>query len=404
MAFGLGLGQDGGFATDTIEDIRLQAIEILTLDNMVDPMDDPVRSVLVQRLTDKIYQLQQVGLSVWNAMSVNNASRANLDLLAANLGIVRKNGIAQTITVRLTSVNVGAGYTIPVSTRFTTTDGKYTYSTLAAIEIDSDTPIEVSVQATINGNLPVVVGDKLVSQSYIPQLADVEIVSIDIEGLSDETDEELRVRFWGKSLSFIGTIPFMLDQLRGIDYLRKVGENHNNTSQTDADGVPAYSTEFLVLPYTDAVATPEATNAVKQAVAQTILSFMLPGLPTYGSTSIQIPDYKGKDRTINFTIVDSVPVQVFFQIAPKEDGTFSEASVPNMQQAIYDYINNLDIGTDISITQLWGIVSPNAPFEIVDFGIRRAGGQWQKTNLSIGTREAATISLENIVIGQDAGQ
>jgi hypothetical protein len=130
---------------------------------------------------------------------------------------------------------------------------------------------------------------------------------------------------------------------------------------------------------------------------------MLPGLPTYGSTSVTIPDYKGKDRTVNFTVVNRVQLEVYFRIAPMEDGTFSDADVTTQKENIWEYINGLDIGTDISITKLWGIVSPGAKFDIVDFGVRRIGGEWQKTNLSIGSREAAVIELNKISIGPEAG-
>lgn len=404
MAFGLGMAADGGFATDTIEEIRAQAIELMTLENMVDPMEDPVRSVLVQRITDKIYQLQQVGLSVWNMLSINNASGANLDYLAANLGILRKPGIAQTLTVQITSINVGNGYTIPVGTLFSTTDGRYSYSTLSSINITQNGTMNIPVQATTNADIPVMETEKLVSESYIPQLSDIAVVSIDVAGTANETDDELRQRIWGKNLAFIGTIPFMLDKLRAIQYLRKVGENHNNTNQTDSDGVPAYSTEFLVLPYASVETTAGAEEAMKTAVAHAIVSFMLPGLPTFGNTSVTIADYKGKDRTVNFTIVDSVEVEVFFRLGAMENGTYSDENKNLQQKAIVEYINGLNIGTDISITQLWGIVSPNAKYDIVDFGIRRVGtSEWQKTNLSIGAREAAVIDAEHVYIGQEAG-
>lgn len=404
MAFGLGAAADGGFATDTIEEIRVQAIELMTLDNMVDPMEDPVRSVLVQRITDKIYQLQQVGLSVWNALSINNASGANLDYLASNLGILRKPGIAQTLLVQLTSINVGTGYMIPIGTLFSTTDGRYSYTTLSSINVTQNGTMEISVQATTNADIPVVAGEKLVSESYIPQLSDITVVEISIAGTANETDDELRQRIWGKNLSFIGTMPFMLDKLRTIQYLKKVGENHNNTAETDSDGVPAYSTEFLVLPYPDVETTAGALQAMKTAVAQAIVSFMLPGLPTYGSTSVTLPDYKGKDRTVNFTIVDTVDLEVFFRIVPTESGLFSDVDKNLQQTAIVEYINGLNIGADVSITQLWGIMSHDAKYDIVDFGIRKKGTtQWQKTNLTIGSREAAIIAASDIQIGQEAG-
>lgn len=404
MAFGLGAAADGGFATDTIEEIRVQAIELMTLDNMVDPMEDPVRSVLVQRITDKIYQLQQVGLSVWNALSINNASGANLDYLASNLGILRKPGIAQTLLVQLTSINVGTGYMIPIGTLFSTTDGRYSYTTLSSINVTQNGTMEISVQATTNADIPVVAGEKLVSESYIPQLSDITVVAISIAGTANETDDELRQRIWGKNLSFIGTIPFMLDKLSTIQYLKKVGENHNNTAETDSDGVPAYSTEFLVLPYPDVETTAGALQAMKTAVAQAIVSFMLPGLPTYGSTSVTLPDYKGKDRTVNFTIVDTVDLEVFFRIVPTESGLFSDVDKNLQQTAIVKYINGLNIGSDVSITQLWGIMSRDAKYDIADFGIRKKGTtQWQKTNLTIGSREAAIIAASDIQIGQEAG-
>lgn len=399
MAYGLGKASDGGFATDSLEECRSQAIEILTLPNMVDPLDDPSRAIFVQRITDKIFQLQQVGLDLWNMMFVGTASGANLDKLAENVGLLRKPGIAQQLSVQLTSINVANGYTIPANTIFSTQDGKYTYATLTATNITVDTPVIIPVQATSVGDWPVMSGDKLISQTYIPQLTDITIESISTGGAAEESDEELRLRFLAKLLTFIGTIPFMLDKLREIDLLRKVGENHNNTSSEDSDGLPAYSTEFLVLPYPDT-----NLDAVKSAVAQKIISFMLPGLPTYGSTTFTVPDYRGRDRTVKFTIVDQVPLEVFFRIVPKEDGEFSDSMAPAQAEKIYDYINTQDIGTDISITTLWGIVSPDATYDIADFGIRRVGSsEWQKTNLSIGIREAASISLDNITISQNAG-
>lgn len=399
MAYGLGKAANGGFAVDTVEEIREQAIELMTLDGMVAPMDDPVRSILVQRLTDKIYQLELVGLDVWNMLNVSNATGANLDYLVANVGLRRKAGVPQVLTVQLTSVNVGPGYTIPAGTRFTTTDGLYSYAVISNTTITDTTPITVSVQATTQGDHPVVVGDKLVADLYIPQLADIEITAITTAGTANETDEELRLRFFGHYLSFTGSIEFMLDRLREIESLRKVGENHNNTSTTDANGVPAYSTEFLVLPYAN---TDE--DAVKQEVAQKILTFMLPGLPTYGSTSVIVPDYIGRNRTINFTMATQVRTQVFFRIAPKEDQSFSDIIVPTITQQMMEYINNLGIGEDVSITKLLGIISPVATFDITDYGIRRLGSDtWQKNNLMIDIREAAVIDEYGITISTTAG-
>ena len=399
MAYGLGKAADGGFAVDTVDEIREQAIELMTLDGMVAPMDDPVRSILVQRLTDKIYQLGLVGLDVWNMLNISNATGANLDYLVANVGLRRKAGVPQVLTVQLTSVNVGAGYTIPAGTRFTTTDGLYSYDLIANTTITSTDPITVSVQSTTQGEHPVVVGDKLVADLYIPQLSDIEITEITTAGTANETDEELRLRFFGHYLSFVGSIEFMLDRLREIDLLRKVGENHNNTSSTDSDGLPAYSTEFLILPYQNTDET-----AVKQAVAQKILTFMLPGLPTYGSTSVTIPDYIGRDRTVNFTMASQIRTEIFFRIAQKEDKTFSDTIVPTVKTQMAEYINNLDIGADISMTKLWGIISPVATFDIVDYGIRRVGAStWQKDNLTIGIREAAIIDTDSIAISTTAG-
>lgn len=397
MAFGLGKAADGGFAVDTIEEIREQAIELLTLPNMVSPLEDPVRSVLVERLTDKIYQLELVGLDVWNNMNIATASGANLDLLAQNIGIIRKTGIPQTITVQLISVNVGTGYSIPAGTQFTTTDGLYTYQNVAPIDVSSSDPMTASLQAVTNGDYSVV-GGKLVSQTYIPQLSDIEITDITSAGSANETDEALRMRFWAKAMNYIGTIQFMLDKLSSISSLRQVGENHNNTATTDDDGVPAYSTEFLVLPHTGT-----DVEAVKQEVAQAILNFMLPGLPTYGSTSVTLQDYRGRNRTVNFTIPTTVPCEVYFQIGPKEDGTFSDMKSKEQVQAIYDYINGLGVGTDVSITALWGIVAPGAEFDILSFGVRRVGGEWQQGNLSIGSREVASIDLSHITIGVNSG-
>ena len=116
----------------------------------------------------------------------------------------------------------------------------------------------------------------------------------------------------------------------------------NETEQTDANGIPPHSIAFVV------------RNGYSDAIAQAIFDKKPPGIASWGSTTGTAYDAAGEAHEVSFTrYADKmITVYPFITVLPGGDKTaIANAIMP----ALVDFINELGLGRDVNIPQLYGV-------------------------------------------------
>lgn len=364
-------------------------------DFVTDPSTKQGADIL--QLAELLYNAEMNNVSAFAQLNINTATGICLDYIGLVRGISRNGGYPQQITVDLTSATTG--WTLTPDVTFRTTSG-YNYYAPADVSIDSLNQQIILVYSS-DGNPSVNPGDPL--QTVQPNTNVVSAVIAQggiIDGAETESDELYRKRIKDADIGFIGTLELMASEMAKVPGMAKLRILYNDESTTDADGIPAYNTEFLVVP--DDGADDPTFNA---AVAEKILEVKVPGAPLYGSTTVTVADYYGENKTIRFTRPTKIMCQFYAQIALNPTtGVIDTSNVPVETQAIIDYVQSVDVGESISWSRILGMLAGDNGFIISDWGLRKGdSGPWLKTDIAPNSiREYLWIDADNIEISTSA--
>lgn len=349
----------------------------------------------ITQLAELLYNAEMNNVSAFAQLNLNTATGVCLDYIGLVRGIQRDGGYPQQIRINMTSSVIGWTLTPDVVFRTTSGYNYYSPSSVAITELEQ-TVVLVYIS---DGNPDVSAGDPLMTIQANTNIVSAVIADGGIiQGAETENDASYRKRLKDADIGFIGTLELMASELRKIQGLAKLNYFYNDTGTTDAKGIPAYSTEFIVVPQ-DGI----DDTVFNAAVAQKILDTKVPGSPTYGNTSLLVYDYFGEAKTVYFSRATKVGVQFYAKIRPNDQtGIIDISNVPTYKQAIVDYINNLDIGNPARWSRILGIISPDQGFTIEDWGLRKVGSAWGKADLTTSIRQYLWIELANIDISTTA--
>ena len=364
-------------------------------DFVTDPTTKQGADIL--QLAELLYNAEMNNVSAFGQLNLNTASGICLDYIGLVRGIQRNGGFPQEIKVDLTSAITG--WTLTPSVTFKTNDGYNYYA-------PTDTPItslnqQITLIYSSDGNPPVNPGDPL--QTVQPNTNVVSAVIAQggvIAGADTENDESYRKRIKDADIGFIGTLELMASEMSKVPGMAKLRILYNDESAPDSDGIPAYHTEFLVVP--DDGTDDTAFNSL---VAEKILEVKVPGAPLNGSTSVQVEDYYGENKTVRFTRPTKVMCQFYAKItANPSTGVIDISSVPVETQAIIDYVQSVNVGEGISWSRILGMLASDSGFVITEWGLRKGNtGPWVNTDIAPATiREYLWIDSDNIDISTTA--
>lgn len=366
-------------------------------DFVTDPSTKQGADIL--QLAELLYNAEMNNVSAFAQLNLNTASGICLDYIGLVRGIYRNGGYPQEIKVDLTSAVTG--WTLTPATTFRTQSG-YNYYAPADIQIDSLNQ-QITLVYSSDGNPDVNDGEPLTTVQPNTNITSAVIATGGITPGSDtENDASYRQRIKDADIGFIGTLELMASEMSKVSGMAKLRILYNDESTTDSRGIPAYNTEFLVVP--DDGADDTTFNA---SVAEKILEVKVPGAPLNGTTSVQVADYYGESKTIKFTRPTKVMVQFFATVATNPTtGVIDLSQIPVETQAIIDYVQSVDVGEGISWSRILGMLAGDSGFIITDWGLRKAGSStWLKTDITPDSiREYLWIDSDNINISTNTGQ
>ena len=332
-----------------------------------------------------MFDSMQVAASVYNSFSpltaqtdalsrnvkINGIARLVASYSTADLRIV---GVAGTVIlngqvedVQSQKWNLPASVTIPVGGEITVT--------ATAAEIGS-----ISAAAnTINKIATPTLGWQTVNN-----------VAAATEGDPIESDAELRLRQTQStmipSLSVMEGIVGAVASLPGVSRYRGY---ENDTTTTNADGLPAHSISLVV------------EGGTTQAIAEAIAAKKTAGTSTYGTTSYTTYDQYGVPNAIKFyrPTVATIGIEISLTALTGYLSTTGDL----IKAALVAYIQTLEIGDDILISKLYvpanlSNIGLGDTFNVTNIRIKKNAGSFGTSSITLAFNEIAESALSDITL------
>lgn len=390
----MGQWTNAGFEAKTLDYYKAAIQQVFTNafgdDFLLD--DSLPQGVLIQELAELFYNADMDGIEVMSRLNINTGSGIYLDLIGGLRGIQRSAGSKATVTVTLTSEATALPYSLPSGQSFVCNETAETFVTTSVENITATTQ-SVVLTAAEAGVMNIAVSNTMTTGNA--NITDVTVTAV-AQGADEETDEAYRARLNKTYTVTSNTNEAIINLLLALDGVKTAGVNYNDTGST-VGGLAPYSTEFMAVKKPDYDLTLFKTN-----VAQTILNNKTPGAPTDGNTSVTTTDVFGTSKTVKFTIPTEKKICIEVTVAtPETTGVLDLSKVPAIKDTIVAYINNLDIGKDVSFSRCMAPLTADSGFDVTLFKIKAEGDvNWlENSNYSIDSREYATCEASNIKIG-----
>lgn len=352
----------------------LQNIFRQAFTSAIDLSEQSPQGMLINSMAELCANQDLVGLDIFNSLNLDNATGVVLSFLAVIRGTQRNDGTEAVATCLFTSSSYP--YTIPAGTTFKVLNTEFVFTNETAINITSASQ-SAQLTCTTIGLTELSSGYSLQSETYIPQLTDIEITSI-TDGVDAESDDELRARLKSTSSVIGNDIDAIYTALLDLDNVSKANVFENDTSGVDIYGRPAHSIEAIVLGDTDQ----NVVNVIAGKAAGTV---------TYGNTSGIYTDSQDFTHTIYFTRPTKKRVYIRSTITAKEYEVIDSSYYDTIRSECNSYVEALKCGQNVSYTSIFGTFAKHEAFDISSLELSLDASTWVSTNLSIGVREYASI-------------
>lgn len=301
-------------------------------------------------LSEKLTELDNLGLDVYNSRSIHTASGYALEMLCSIFGLYRLGATKAIGDVVFTGTN---GTVIPVNFQVESIAGQI-YKTTTSGTIPAGGTLTLQVIANEFGE----VGNASANQITVIPFALVGLTSVNnivamSGGSETETDPQLRKRYTiyqqGAGKSTIKAVTFAIAQ---VPNCTKVLVLENDTHMVNSRGDQPHSIHCYV------------EGGLDEDVWYAIYQSRGGGIYTNGS-NVRTPPYENKyrsafDRFIYLDLTFSVKIQV-------RDDLWNEEFIAQMKEDIMTSINKLDMtGNELSYAMFMNGIYARPEFSIED--------------------------------------
>lgn len=283
---------------------------------------------LISALTDILHQIDMNRQEDFYARDVYHAQGLQLDILGRELGMPRKSAVPTQI---LTVVKGAINYTIVKDTTasiITNSSQVFKFTTDVLL---TSAEQQVTLTATDNSVYEnVVVGQKLQTQEYSPQVYDIEVLSV-IYGQPAESDYKYRLRLVAAKSANVDEVEHLTLALQNLNNVLSAYVEPNNTLDVSPTGIPPHAVEIVVL------------GGAEADIFNTILGYLF-ATPTYRNPTLgeEITglDYNGHTQTFYITRPEQVNVEVSVTYEDKPGMTLSPENKEAITAKVRDLINS----------------------------------------------------------------
>ncbi|MFI7997895.1 baseplate J/gp47 family protein [Serratia marcescens] len=321
-----------------------------------------------------IHDANNTAIAVYNSFSPATAQGRGL---ASNVKI---NGIAVTPASRSTAdVRIVGQVGTPITNGTVRDSNGISWSLPASVVIGIDGTVTVTATCQIDGAVVAPAGSITEIGTPTRGWQSVTNPAAATAGRKVETDAELRQR-QAKSVAIpsLTVLDGIMGAVATLDGVERYRGYENDTSVTDANGLPPHSISLVV------------AGGDVAAIAKTIATKKTPGGGTYGTTTISVTDKYGIVHAISFFRPTSV--DIFARVEIKALQGYTSAVGEEIRTAVAAYINEIEIGDPVYLTRLFLPANLNGSADSATFDI---------TDLQIGT-SLDSLAPANVVIGFNA--
>ena len=320
---------------DIRDDLIAQFKQIYGQDIYLD--NDSQDYQMISAFALKQYDTMQLLQIIYNNRSPKTAVGTALD------GVVKLNGIRRNVASYSTCVVTLTGDVGTTIVKGVVQDESGVNWQLPALVVLTESPHSVSVQCTEIGAIEATPGTitKIVTptKGWISVTNQVPAVL----GVPVETDEQLRLR---QSRSVALPAQTLLGGIIGgiasVSGVKRYKVYENDTSVIDENGIPSHSVAAVV------------EGGLDKDIAKQIYRRKGPGCGTFGELAVQYTNTDGLTTAIRFSRPEYVPIKVSITVQ-RRSGYMADTKQKIYSQ-IADYIEGLDIGTDVTITAIYTVV------------------------------------------------
>ena len=207
-------------------------------------------------------------------------------------------------------------------------------------------------------------------------------------GVDVEADSELRER---RKQSIGGsaqtTFDSMVSYVRSLNVVRRVTGYENDTNAT-VNTIPPHSVALVV--------EADDSDETKQEIANAIYLKKTPGTGTFGNISVDVESSTGLVNTINYSQPTEVTANVAITLTTLSG--YTEEIESNIKEDVVNYINNLGIGEDLYVSNLFLPILNNNESSSPYFYINSVTVNGQASIVSVGMFSALVTSDANVTI------
>ena len=334
---------------------------------------------LAQLLVDN----DEKGETAYDAGSINYASGVQLDELASNYGLMRKQATMAQVTLSFTGT---VGYVIPTGTIFTDDNGNEFY-TVDDLQLDANgVGSTLAVSSDLGEEYNVAAGTITNQQQPVEEIDTVTNVAAAAGGQDMETDLDFRTRIkLASQASESSTLNGLYTALNNVTGVTSVKIIQNTSTVADADGNPAKTIHFYVYGGTD------------EDVAAAIFDNLGAGIATYGTLSQAVADSAGVSHIVYFDRPVEAPI--YAQVTATVDSSFDQDSgTEDIKLAVSGYIESLTMGSKIAISQFFADLYAIDGLEYADIKIGLSADSLSSTDIQLSTFKLPTIDDNNIEV------
>lgn len=329
------------------------------------------------------YDCCQTFLLAYNNQSPTTAIGVSLDRLAAINGVVRKSATYSIATLQLTGTpNTSISY---VQARDV---NGYIWQIAQTVTFDANGDATTIASCLTPGNIQAPANSINIIATPVQNWISVNNSSAAIPGSDVESDSVLRERrYESVGLSSTTTFDSMISYLRSLSVVRRVTGYENDTNAT-VNNIPAHSIAVVV--------EIDGSDETKQTVADAIYLRKTPGTGTYGNISVDVESSLGISNTINFSTPTETTATVALSLTTL--GGYTDDLDDAIKASIVEYINNLGIGSNLYVSNLYMPILSHNNESNPYFYITSLTVNSQSSIVSVGKFEALTTSAGDITI------
>ena len=277
-------------------------------------------------------------LSLYNARNPSYATGQALDLLLPLYGLTRQGATCSSVILTLTGT---PGAVLPTAPEALDSAGRIWACQTAGITLDASGQATVTALCRTPGRIEAAVGTVRELVSPVPGLSSVTNPSPAVPGVDAEEDDAARLRLRraaeAPSLTLLRGIDTAIRQVSGV---RSCLVTENATSATDARGIPAHSLCAVV------------SGGNNTNIAKAIYDKKAPGISTWGTVTVQVPDPWGGTTPISFRRATVLYGTLTLELRALPG--FDRMILPAVGRALAAALGKLEIGQSLVIPTLYG--------------------------------------------------